>query len=263
MLLSVVMPLYNPDLDRFKDCLKSIKHQTFEEFEFIIIDDSDKPDLNKKILQNYEFKNFLHHVPDSKLGLAKSLNLGINKSSGEYIARCDSDDLYHHERFDMQIKFMKDNPDIDMSGTNCKKIDAAGNEIGFRKYPENDLSIKSRMHIFCPFAHPSIIFRKSFFKKYGLYAEDRDIEDYELWLRSASMGCRFHNIQLNLVQLSVFDINDSSRPRHYYENLKLKIKYFNLNFFFQSLFGIIIFSLASFIPHNVAYKLNKILIPYR
>ena len=87
------MSCYNSQ-ETLKDSIKSILIQTYENFEFLIIDDNSSDDT-LKILKDFErsdervkvYKNSLN------IGLTKSLNILIEKSTGNYIARQDTDDI--------------------------------------------------------------------------------------------------------------------------------------------------------------------------
>jgi len=256
--ISIILPLYNPVLKFFKLTLESIFKQTYQQFEVIIIDDSDSPILNKKVLSNFQEEKIIHYIPSKKLGLSKALNKGISIAKGEFIARFDADDIYDKKRLEIQLNFLVKNEYIDVCGTNCVKIDLNGNQIGLRKFPEKDKKIKQRLHLTNALAHPTLMIRKTFFDKYGNYSVHENIEDYELWLRAKQNGCKFYNIQKNLCKLRVFEGNDFSRPRHWKDNFLLKLKYADKKYPFSSINGLIIFGFISLLPNKFAIVLQKL-----
>ena len=87
------------------------------------------------------------------------------------------------------------------------------------------------MHISNPIAHPTIMARKNFFDDLNGYSEDVEVEDYELWFRAKECNKNFY-IQSNLCHLRVINSNASTRGRHWNENLKLKLKYFDSKKFY-------------------------------
>jgi len=251
------MPLYNPNENIFLQTLDSIFNQTYGNFQLVIVDDSDNPNKNLAILTGFDQTKICHFVPDVKLGLCASLNKAINLSDGDFIARFDADDLYHKERLEEQIKCMQNDPSIDVCSSNAIKIDLNNNNIGKLIFPENDAAIKRKMHILNPIIHPSVMMRRSFFSRFGLYDNTFEIEDYELWLRTKRMGGIFFNIQKPLIQYRVFNSSPSSRGRHWKDNFKIKAKYFDLHYPIESIFGLMIFFFVSLLP----YKLTKIVLP--
>ena len=89
--ISVIVPVYNTGeyLDR---CINSIINQSFKEYEIILIDDGSNDGSGKicdKYASEFSFVKTYHQPND---GVSSARNLGIEKSSGEYIAFCDSDD---------------------------------------------------------------------------------------------------------------------------------------------------------------------------
>ena len=99
------MSVYNGD-KFLSSSIESILHQTYSDFELLILDDG-STDNTSKILNNYQnhqkirlFKN------NQNIGLTKSLNLLINKSKGSYIARQDCDDLSDSKRLENQLSFL-------------------------------------------------------------------------------------------------------------------------------------------------------------
>tara|TARA_B100001027_G_C16263077_1_gene330503 strand:- start:399 stop:1202 length:804 start_codon:yes stop_codon:yes gene_type:complete len=257
-IVSVIIPIYNPKLRVFKKCINSLLNQTYKDIEIIIIDDSANTEKNKSFLKAFNSKKLQHHVPTKKLGLAASINKGIGLSNGNYIARADCDDYYHPNRIKKQLLILKSMKSVELCGTNCVKVDLNDIAVGLRNYPEHNASIQRKMHFTSPFAHPSVMFKKSFFKKYGKYKTDIDIEDYELWLRAKKNGCIFYNIQEHLTYLRVENVSKFSRPRHWKENLKLKVKYFDNNFLFESFAGVFLFSIVSIIPSRISKKLYEV-----
>lgn len=91
----------------------SVLYQTFSDFEFIIINDGSQDDT-LKIAQEFQKKDkrikIINHAQNK--GLVNSLNDGISIAKGEYIARMDGDDICVFNRFEKQIIFLKNNPEV-------------------------------------------------------------------------------------------------------------------------------------------------------
>ncbi|MDD2913253.1 MAG: glycosyltransferase family 2 protein, partial [Candidatus Pacebacteria bacterium] len=109
--ISIIMPVYNVETF-LSEAIESVLNQTFYDFEFVIINDG-STDNSLEIIKNYEKKDSRIVLLDNKenLGITKSLNIGLNKARGEYIARMDGDDISEKERIEIQYDFLKKNRD--------------------------------------------------------------------------------------------------------------------------------------------------------
>lgn len=175
------MSTYN-DEKYIKCAIDSILGQTFEDFEFIIINDG-SIDQTQRILESYTDPR-MKVIRQEKSGLPKSLNTAIKLSVGEYIARMDADDISLPERFHYQVELLDSNPTIGIVGTQCLHITEDGES--FREYnvPTEDDEIKKLLPHSNPFVHGAVIFRRECVERAGLYNENFfNSQDYELWLR--------------------------------------------------------------------------------
>ena len=182
--ISVVMSVYN-SATYLKDAIESILDQTFEDFEFIIIDDG-STDNSVDIIKSYKDQRIVFLQNYKNIGLAKSLNKGISIARGKYIARMDADDISYNSRLEKQFQYMEDNEDIAISGSWIQTI---GEKVELWKYPTSDKAIKSELIFNSALAHPSIIFRKNMFQVKNLYYDESidKAQDYELWSRVAQV----------------------------------------------------------------------------
>lgn len=183
--VSVIMPTFNSA--RFiKDAVDSILFQTFQDFEFIIIDDV-STDGTLEILSGYAQKdNRIRIIKNERyMGLIFSLNSGIRECVGEYIARMDSDDIAIRDRLEKQVAIMDANSDICVLGGALTYIDASGNELGVVRHCDLNGNLKG-----CPLLHPTVIIRRSTLIQNDFYYLEkyRFAEDYFLWLQISKKG---------------------------------------------------------------------------
>ena len=208
-MLSVIMSVYNNE-DTLPLTINSVLNQTFKEFEFIIIDDFSM-DSSVEIIKEYQNKDsrivFIQN--ESNQGLPKSLNKAIEKSHYEYIGRIDGDDICMLDRFEKQLKYINDNPHIDILGTEAILIDQAGNEVGSALMPETNDEIKKAIRYKNPMIHPSIVMKKGVLDSLHGYDEKlRKAQDLDLWARAIDAKKVFHNLQEPLIKYRV-DLNKS------------------------------------------------------
>lgn len=179
--ISVVMSAYN-GAKYLKEAIESILNQTFEDFEFIIVDD-DSIDKTEEILVEYKRKDPRIKIITNRenIGLTKSLNKAIKITKGDYIARMDADDIAMAERLETQLEFMKKNPEVGAVGCWYYLIDKTGNIFEKRRPPTKFSKIKKALLASSPLIHPGMFIKKEVLEKIGpydeefKYAQDRDL----------------------------------------------------------------------------------------
>ena len=182
-LVSVLMSTYNR-YDFLKESIDSILNQTYQNFELIVVlEYCDNQDIIEKILKEYNDARIKIIKNTSKLGFSKSLNIGFDAANGKYVARMDDDDISLPERFERQVDFLENNPDIGACGTRAEFFMYASGVFNY--IPTDPEEVKVKMLSFSPICHPSIMMRKEAFDRYKLrYDPNYFTEDYELWSRA-------------------------------------------------------------------------------
>lgn len=184
--MSVLMPVFNNRLF-IEEAIESILAQTFQDFEFIIINDG-STDGSKELIENYSRKEQRIRVisDDDNRGIVPALNRGLRACCGEYIVRMDADDISIKDRIERQIAVMEINQDICVLGGAMSYIDTSGKELGIVRYCEYNKSILAKT----PLLHPTVIMRREYLSKHALcYMEKYNFaEDYFLWLQLSRFG---------------------------------------------------------------------------
>ena len=181
--ISVVLAVYNGEL-YLKEAIDSILSQTYKDFEFIIINDGSK-DSTAEIILGYNDPRIVYIDNEVNKGLVYSLNVGLSKSRGKYIARMDADDIALPQRLQTQFDFMEANPEVGISGTYVEEIFFEKPDIRkTQKFPEKDSEIKAFTFFQAPFCHPTVMMRKDLLEeKKLLYPKEYyRAEDYALWV---------------------------------------------------------------------------------
>lgn len=188
MAISVVMSVYNGE-QYLREAIDSILGQTFEKFEFIIIDDG-STDTSKEIIKTYNDSRIVL-IEQDNTGLATALNNGIRSARTNYIARMDADDISMAERLGKQVKFLNDNPDYVLVGTNAYIIDKDGEVVYNSSQP---VSWEEIRHNFprSSFFHSSVMFKRDAFQLAGGYFDEisklYSFEDTILWNKMLRYG---------------------------------------------------------------------------
>ncbi|MDR4506277.1 MAG: glycosyltransferase [Candidatus Scalindua sp.] len=183
-LVSVIMTTYNAE-KYLKTAIESIVKQTFQDFEFVILDDG-STDHTRDILKTYLQPNVILEFREH-LGRAKALNTAITLSRGKYIANIDADDIALPERLEKQVKFLDENPDIVIVGSSRFIIDERTGKRRIELYATTDGDIRKEMSTGNPFFHSAVMLRKNSLEVVGMYNEKQKCSvDYELWARLLS-----------------------------------------------------------------------------
>ena len=112
MNISVVIPTYNR-YEVLQRALNSVFAQTHPPYEIIVIDDG-STDTTQQIAQDFPNIKYFHQ---ENRGVSSARNLGIEKSTQNWVAFLDSDDEWHKDKLKEQTLFHEENPDILMSYT--------------------------------------------------------------------------------------------------------------------------------------------------
>ena len=88
--ISIIVPVYNSEV-YLKECIDSILNQTFKDIEVIFINDGSTDNSVQVIKENMTKNNFII-IEQENRGLGAARNVGLKKSTGEYILFLDSDD---------------------------------------------------------------------------------------------------------------------------------------------------------------------------
>lgn len=172
------MPVFNAE--RFlNEAMESILSQTFRDFEFLIIDDC-STDRSVEIVKSYNDPRIRLVRNNFNMGVADTLNRGIELASCELIARMDADDFSYPERLEKQFAYLQRHPDCVLLYTFSRKISSDRSQIRDRVFPVDHLYFNLLFH--CPIRHPSVMFKRSIVKEVGMY-DKTFVEDFNLWFR--------------------------------------------------------------------------------
>jgi len=191
-LVSAIVPSYNHEA-YIEECILSIVNQTYKNIELIVIDDGSK-DNSREILERLQKQYGFVLVFQENQGVSKTLNRAVRQyAHGKYITGSASDDFLMPDKIEKQVKFLEENPDVDMLFGKVHIVDEksqiiSGLEI-FKPFDEPVKQISFELLIENNrIPAPTMIMRRDIWEKCGGYNENTIIEDFDLWLKIAYIG---------------------------------------------------------------------------
>jgi glycosyltransferase involved in cell wall biosynthesis len=231
--VSVILPVRDAE-KTLAMAIESILGQTERNIELLVVDDG-STDASLMILQEFaELDGRIRVLSTVNPGIVEVLNLGLAEARAPYLARMDADDVSLPERLVLQCDYLDANPEVGLVSCRVEhwNEDAevrAGYEayVGWTNQVLNDADLRLRRFVESPFAHPSVVYRKSVVDRFGGYREGSFPEDYELWLRWLEGGVRMGKLGEVLLRWRDHD-NRLSRidPRYSVEAFyQMKLEY--------------------------------------
>ena len=182
-LVSVLMAAH--DAARFLHvAIQSILRQTVADLELVVVDDA-SGDRTAAILAEVADPRLVLLRNDERLGLAASLNRGLDAARGRYVARLDADDVALPDRLERQLARIRAEPAIAVVGSAALELDSRGRPGAFHSMPSSADAIRWHSLFGAPFLHPSVLVDREVLEKHGLRydSEFLESEDYDLWAR--------------------------------------------------------------------------------
>src|SRR5690606_1322307 len=157
--VSVVMAVH--DGERYvREGIGSLLAQTFGDFELIVVDDG-STDRTAEVARSIADPRVRLVSNGRNLGLAASLNRGLELARGELVARRDVDDVSCPTRLELQIAFLDANPDVALVGSAYREVDAARRLVAEHVLPLEHADILWAMHFHSPFVHSAVMWRRA------------------------------------------------------------------------------------------------------
>jgi len=168
----------------------SVLNQTCDSVEVLIIGQHDVHTLKQRL----PVDNRLRFIARDKPGIVSALNTGLANARAPYIARMDDDDIAHAQRFQTQLAYLREYPEIDLCATRIRFIDQFGNSdnigLGNLEYGRwlNSLTTATQIRHACfvesPLPHPTLLAHRDVWNRLGGYRDLDGPEDYDLILRA-------------------------------------------------------------------------------
>jgi len=250
---SVLMSVYSKENPFFlRQSLESICTQSLMPNEVVLVKDGplnvELDNVINEYVENFKMLFVVIELPTNK-GLANALNVGMEHSKHDILARMDSDDVCIYNRFEIQINYLVDNA-LDIVGGQIIEFSKNIEDlVSFRKVPIQHDEIVKFMKFRSPFSHPTIIMRKEIFKTLGAYDTKIFPEDYDFFVRAYLAGFNFGNVKENVLYFRLGEnISEAIKRRwgiNYAVNeIKLYKNFLKLGFYsYGDFFKVVIFKI--------------------
>ena len=210
--VSVLLPIYNGE-QYLRRTLDSLLQQSFKDFEVVAVNDA-STDQSRAIVESYNDPRIRLIDNPQNVGQTASLQIALENSRAEYLARQDQDDVSLPERFAKQVAFLDSHPEVGVLGTGYCVIDEHSQELGGTAafYADETLSEMAwRLLWTARLVDSSVMFRRRDAVEVGGFnLAYRYAQDYDLWVR-LSFEVGVARIPEVLLQFRVHSDNASNR----------------------------------------------------
>lgn len=200
MNFSILMSAYYKDnsLDLDKCFFSLWDDQTLKPSEIILVKDGFLSDELENVIPIWKEKlgkRLIVIALKENIGLGKALNEGLKHCSYDWVFRMDTDDICTPDRFQKQVEFIQNNPDVVLFGGQIQEFGSELNDLHkIRSVPTSDVEIRKSIGKRNPFNHMTVAYRKDVIMQLGGYKHHLFMEDYNLWLRVIGAGYKVANL---------------------------------------------------------------------
>lgn len=262
MFVSVIVTSYNYE-KYIKDTIESVKNQTFDDWELIVIDDASE-DMSVEIITKSAVsdRRVRTVVNDMNMGLEATLEKALKYASGKWIAVLESDDTWSPDYLAEKFKVILKNPDAAVIFNDVELVGNAGRMkflaeenrrfLRSQKYPRNmfwDMNLQNRILTFS-----SVMIRKDLFDNVNWNTPSDRLLDWWLYIQMA-YGNKFYYLDKKLTNWRIHSdsyINQKSSANCIMTNVLAMIEVFRK----KPSFGLLLFILYT-IPAFILIKLLK------
>jgi glycosyltransferase involved in cell wall biosynthesis len=190
-LVSIAMPFYNA-AETMGAAIRSILQQSYADWELLLCDDGSN-DASVEVARSFDDPRIVVWGDRERRQLGARLNECIERARGDYLARMDADDIAYPQRLEKQVQFLREHPEVDLTGGWAVLFDGAGAPLGKRADPEAHGEIARRPLYSFKLIHPTFMGSTAWFRRYLYRADAVRCEDHDLLFR-ARAGSRYANL---------------------------------------------------------------------
>jgi glycosyltransferase involved in cell wall biosynthesis len=197
--VSILLPAYNAAATVHR-AIESLRAQTYADWELIAVDDGSTDGTREVLLAVAVDEPRLRVLTRPHGGIVSALNAGLAVAAGEFVARMDADDESMPRRLEAQVEWLDLHPDTGLVGCLVEYGGNRATNAGYALHVDWINTVRTAEEIGrsrfveSPFAHPSVMFRRTLSERHGAYRDGEFPEDYELWLRWLDAGVRMEKV---------------------------------------------------------------------
>lgn len=209
--VSVLMSTYSGETgSNLNESLASMLDQTLLPDQIVLVVDGPVSSDQERVIEHFVSLTRAHSngvVFDlvrrsSRGGLAIAMNDGLERCTGQYVMRMDSDDVAVRERLSLQIAYATGRPDIDVVSSWSEEFFEDGAASQLKVSPCDHEHVVRALRWRNVLVHPTVLIRASTLRRVGAYrAEFGKLEDYDLFVRLVMASAKFHVIPKALVRV--------------------------------------------------------------
>jgi glycosyltransferase involved in cell wall biosynthesis len=207
-LVSVLLAVHN-DARYLPAAVDSVLQQTVDDLELIVVDDA-STDETSRILAATDDRRTVVLRNEEQLGLAASLNRGLDAAQGRYVARLDADDVALRNRLERQLAGIGAAAVV---GSAIRDLDEQGHEGRLHRMPLGARAVRWHALFSSPFFHPTVLIDREALGDLRYDTSYLESEDYDLWTRLLATGVEGGNLEDALVLKRVHAGQASLRRR--------------------------------------------------
>ncbi len=186
-LVSIIVPVYNVDIEYLKPCIQSVLDQTYPHWQLCLCDDASTRADTRGYLRSIEQLDDRIEViwHEENRNISAASNSAIDKARGEFICLLDHDDLLHQDALDEVVEAINANPNVDIIYSDEDKL----SQSGFRVEPYYKPQYSPHLLLANNYICHLLVIRKSLGDQIG-------------WFREGYEGAQDHDLILRLTDIS-------------------------------------------------------------
>jgi glycosyl transferase family 2 len=188
--VTVLLPVWRCEPEVLGRAFGCIGAQSYDELEILVLLNGSDAATRAAAIRLCDGESRARVIELERANLAAALNVGLEQARHELVARMDADDVCAPERIGLQFAAMEGRLEVAAIGTGYEIVGEDGEKVGVVTAPVDAGEARWRLLVSNPFAHGSMMLRRSAVLEAGGYDESFErSQDYELWVRlSVEMG---------------------------------------------------------------------------
>lgn len=223
-LISVITVTYNA-ADVIAETLKSLKNQTFKDFEYLVIDGASKDDTLKIINQNEIDGTRI--ISETDQGLYDAMNKGLKEAKGEYVIFLNAGDSFHaKDTLELYSQHARNGADIIYGDTII--VDQCGNKISDRHLSVPEKLTKDSFKEGMLICHQAFMVKKALAPEYDLAY--RFSADFDWCVKCISNSEPLNCVNLHRVTINYLNngLTDKNKIKSLKERFRIMSKHYGL-----------------------------------